>query len=113
MMTRSAVEQIRELEAQKAKLISAAKAEAKRKVDKALSELNELGFNYRLVADGHRMPRLKTARAGGRKRRVSNVACKICKFRTVPPHDARTHRGQSKKAAFTKRELAERGLRCA
>ena len=50
-MTKTAVEQIRELEKQKSKLLSAAKSEAIQKVDKALKELNELGFNYRLVAD--------------------------------------------------------------
>jgi hypothetical protein len=110
-MAKTAVEQIRELEKQKAKLLSAAKSEAMQKVDKALKELNELGFNYRLVADGRRIPRAKTARTRGRKRRVNNVACKICNFQTVPPHDARTHRGQSKKAPFTSKELAERGLR--
>ena len=109
-MTRSAVDKIRELERRRAKLISVAKSEAIRKVDNALKELNELGFNYRLVADG-RIASAKTARAGGRKRGVNNAACKICKFRTVPPHDARTHRGQSKKAPFTNRELTERGLR--
>jgi hypothetical protein len=110
-MARSAVEQIRELDQQKAKLIASAKSEAIKKVDRALQELNQLGFNYRIVADGHRMPRVKTARAGGRRRKVSNAACKICKFRTMPPHDARSHRGQSKKAPFTSKELAERGLR--
>ena len=108
-MTKTAVEQIRELEKQKSKLLSAAKLDAIQKV--AVKELNELGFNYRLVADGAHMPRAKTARERGRKRRVNNVACKICNFQTVPPHDARTHRGQSKKSPFTSKELTERGLR--
>ena len=110
-MARSAVEQIRELDQQRAKLIAAAKSEAIKKVDRALQELNQLGFNYRIVADGHRMPIGRKARAGRKRGRISKVACKICKFRTVPPHDARTHRGQSKKAPFTSKELAERGLR--
>jgi len=110
-MARSAVEQICELDEQRAKLIAAAKAEATKKVGEALKQLNQLGFNYRLVADGSHMSFEKKARAGRKKGRVKNSACKICNFRTIPPHDARTHRGQGKKAPFKSKELAERGLR--
>jgi hypothetical protein len=110
-MTRSTVQKIRELDEQRAKLIAAAKSEAIKKVDRALKELNDLGFNYKLVTDGSGPRSVKKAKAGRRKGRVKNGACKICSFPTVPPHDARTHRGQSKKAPFTSQELAERGLR--
>lgn len=110
-MARSAVRQIRELDEQRAKLIAAAKSEAIKRVDQALKELNELGFNYRLVTEDSRAPKGTKARAGRRRGMVKNGLCKICNFRTVPPHDARTHRAQSKKAPLTGKELAERGLR--
>src|SRR5262245_21626110 len=110
-MIKSVVEQIRVLDAQKAKIITAAKREATKKVEQAIKELNQLGFNYRLVSDGSvrigKKPKMRR-----KKGTVSTEACKICRFRTVPPHDARSHRGQSRKAPFTREELAERGLRC-
>ena len=112
-MARSAVVKIRELDEQRAKLIAAAKSEAIKKVDKALKELNSLGFEYRIVADGsgRSMRVARKVKAGRGKGRVKNAACKICKFVTVPPHDARTHRGQSRKAPFSTQELSERGLK--
>jgi hypothetical protein len=109
-MARSAVDKIRELDEQRAKLIAAAKSEAVKKVNRALKELNDLGFSYRLVADGGRSRVVKKAKGRG-KGRVKNGPCKICSFRTTPAHDSRTHRGQSKKTPFTSQELAERGLR--
>jgi hypothetical protein len=112
-MARSAVAKIRELDEQRAKLIAAAKSEAIKKVDKALKELNGLGFEYRLVSDGsgRSMRVARKVKAGRGKGRVKNGACKICKFVTAPPHDARTHRGQAKKAPFSNQELVERGMR--
>ena len=110
-MARTSVEKIRELDEQKAKLIAAAKSDAIRKIDRVLKELNSLGFNYRLVADGDRQPFAEKPRKGRGKGTVVNGLCKICSFPTVPPHDARSHRGQSKKAPFTSQELTERELR--
>ena len=112
-MARSAAAKIRELDEQRAKLIAAAKSEAINKVDRALKELNSLGFDYCLVSDGSgRSMRVgRKGKAGRGKGRVKSDACKICNFLTVPPHDARTHRGQAKKAPFSSQELAERGLK--
>src|SRR5262245_44776581 len=110
-MIRSAVNKIRQLDAQRAKLIAAAKSEALKKVAKALQELNDLGFNYKLVTDGDRQLAFKKAKKGRGKGRVTKGACKICGFSTIPPHDARTHRGQSKKAPLTNEELVGRGMR--
>lgn len=40
-----------------------------------------------------------------------NKPCPICEFTTVPPHDARNHRGQGKKKkAFTADELKTLGM---
>lgn len=45
----SVLDKIKELEAQKQKLLKEAKAEALQKAENAVKELNELGFNYQLV----------------------------------------------------------------
>lgn len=45
----SFVEQIMELEARKQELLGKAKAEALKIAEKAVADLNSLGFNYRLV----------------------------------------------------------------
>ncbi len=66
----------------------------------AIGELNAFGYSYRLVA-------------GRRQGRRANIArpCPVCKFRTVPHHDARSHRGQGrKKRTFTSEELQVLGL---
>ena len=48
----SVLEQIRKLDEQKASLLQNAKQEAIAKAEAAISELNELGFHYRLVESG-------------------------------------------------------------
>jgi hypothetical protein len=109
-MAASVIDQIRNLENQKAKV----KAETLRKVKQALKELNKLGFDYRVVRNGTASGRadgIGNERVVRKARTPTNAPCKICGFRTVRPHDARAHRGQAKKARFTRKELAERGLR--
>jgi hypothetical protein len=66
-MNMSVLDQIRKLEEQKASLLSAAKSEAMKKAEAAIAELNELGFNYRLVQDGEttRTPRATGTRRSG------------------------------------------------
>ena len=100
-MATSVLDQIRAVEHQKVKV----KTETLRKVKQALSELNKLGFDYRIVVNG---------RVGQRVRRgtrtLESAPCRICGFRTVRPHDARAHRGQAKKAPFTRKELAEHSM---
>ena len=101
-MATSVLDQIRTVEHQKVKV----KTETLRKVKQALNELNKLGFDYRVVGNGSVS---ETVRRSSRTHK--NAPCRICGFRTVKPHDARSHRGQAKKAPFTPKELAERGLR--
>ena len=101
-MATSVLDQIRTVEHQKVKV----KTETLRKVKQALSELNKLGFDYRVVVNG------KVDERGRRSTRtLESAACRICGFRTMRPHDARAHRGQAKKAPFTRKELDERSMR--
>lgn len=91
-----------------------AKKEALDAAHKAIADLNELGFDYRLV-EGPGTPKVKRpprerSEGGASKRQVRDVPCPICEFRTEPHHDGRAHRSQEPKRAFTEEELAERGL---
>jgi hypothetical protein len=79
------------LDEQRVKLLEDAKKEALDKAEKAVAELNELGFDYRLVegASTARAPR----KAGTEvpKRQARDLPCPICKFKTTPHHDGRMH----------------------
>ena len=101
-MATSVLDQIRTVEHQKAKV----KMATLRRVKQALSELNKLGFDYRVVVNGRVDERVRRS-----TRTLESAPCRICGFRTVRPHDARAHRGQAKKAPFTRKELAERSMR--
>ena len=104
-MANSVLEQLRELDKQREQLLSGAKTEALRKAQKAVADLNELGFNYQLV---------EGKAAGGRKgtRTIKEAPCPVCKFKTEPLHDARRHRSQGdKKKPFTHEELEALGFR--
>jgi hypothetical protein len=106
----SVLEKLRALDTQRAQLLDDAKKEALEKVEKAVAELNELGFDYRLVegASTERAPR--KAASQGSKRQVRDVPCPICNFKTTPHHDGRMHRSQKTKKPFTVEELMEKGL---
>ena len=101
----SALEKVRSLREQADKLMTEAKAEALEKAQHAVTELNELGFNYRL-SEAQEETRKRSAPT--RQRR--DVPCPICHFKTDPPHDGRLHRSQSTKKPFTAAELKERNL---
>lgn len=65
-MKPNVLDRIRELEAEKMKLMDEAKATALANAEKAINELNELGFNYRLV-QGERAVRSASAPRGQRR----------------------------------------------
>lgn len=100
------LDQLKELDRQREKLIESAKSAALKKANDAVAELNELGFNYRL-AEGPARASGDGARKGTRT--VKDEACPICNFKTTPPHDRRAHRTQEPKKPFTDAELKERG----
>ena len=104
----SVLEKLKALDAQRAELLEGAKKEALDKAKKALAELNELGFNYRLIEGAVRAPR--KAEADAPKRQTRDAPCPICEFKTTPHHDGRAHRSQKTKKPFTDAELAKLGL---
>jgi hypothetical protein len=104
------LEKLKALDAQRAQLLEGAKKEALDNAEKAVAELTQLGFDYRLVegASPARAPRKAASQAPQRQAR--DVACPICKFKTTPHHDGRMHRSQKSKKPFTVEELMEKGL---
>lgn len=108
--TESILEKLKALDAQRAALLEGAKQEALDKAESAVAELKSLGFDYRLV-EGTVTARLpRKAETQMLKRQISDEPCKICHFKTNPPHDARSHRAQNPKKPFTVEELMEKGL---
>lgn len=103
MAKASVLDRIRQLDEEKAKLMEGAKSEVMERVNAAIAELNELGFNFRLTEGG---------RDGGRKgtRTIKDAPCPVCKFKTYPLHDKRSHRTQKTKKPFSQDELDAKGL---
>jgi hypothetical protein len=107
----SILEKLKALDAQRAQLLEGAKKEALDNAEKAVAELNELGFDYRLLEGGGstaRAPRKAGTQAPRREAR--DVPCPICEFKTTPHHDGRMHRSQKSKKPFTVEELMEKHL---
>jgi hypothetical protein len=109
------LEKLKALDAQRAQLLEGAKKEALDNAERAVAELNELGFHYTLTegtttTSTPRAPRRATSKAQAPKRQKKDVPCPICNFKTNPPHDGRMHRSQKSKKPFTVEELMERHL---
>jgi hypothetical protein len=109
------LEQLKALDAQRAQLLEGAKKEALDNAEKAVAELNELGFHYSLVGGAAastalpaRAPRKAAAHAA--KRQARDAPCPICNFKTTPHHDGRMHRSQKTKKPFSVEQLMDRGL---
>src|ERR1700685_1926822 len=100
---KSAIQRIKDLDAERAGIFEQAKGEALEKAKAAVAELNALGLNYTLTSGG------KAAKAGSAKgkRAIKAAACPNCEFQTTPPHDGRTHRNQKKKGPFSAAVLKE------
>ena len=108
------LEKLKALDAQRAQLLDDAKKEALDNAEKAVAELNELGFHYTLTEGASvsvstpRAPRKASSQAP--KRQARDLPCPICHFKTTPHHDGRMHRSQKTKKPFTVEELMERHL---
>src|ERR1700677_2674525 len=84
----SVLEKLKALDAQRAQLLEGAKQEALDKAEKAVAELNELGFHYTLSEGAStplpaRPPRKAASQAP--KRQARDVPCPVCHFKTPPP----------------------------
>jgi hypothetical protein len=107
------LEKLKAIDLQRAQLLEGAKKEALENAERAVAELNELGFHYSLVESATatstpRAPRKAFSQAP--KRQARDLPCPICKFKTTPHHDGRMHRSQKTKRAFTTEDLMERHL---
>jgi hypothetical protein len=116
-MAKSPIEQIKELEAQREMLLSEAKADALARAEEAVSELNALGFHYYIGETAKnrrramkRPKQLPTVDKSVLHKPSAEKPCPICEYRTDPPHDRRSHRTQTKKKAFTDKELEAAGM---
>src|SRR3979490_910259 len=107
MAEKSAIQRIKELDAERASIFDQAKEEALEKAKAAVAELNALGLNYPLTKGGGKQAKAGSAKE---KRTIKAGACPICDFQTTPPHDGRTHRNQKKKGPFSAAELTDKGL---
>jgi hypothetical protein len=110
----SVLGKLKALDVQRAQLLEGAKKEALENAEKAVAELNELGFDYHLTEGASvsispaRAPR--KAASDAPKRQARDVPCPICHFKTTPHHDGRMHRSQKSKKPFTVEELMEKHL---
>ena len=110
-MAGNAVQRIKQLDAERTKLLDGAKRDALDRATQAVADLVALGFTYSLAngkaARGR--PKASAKRNGMGKK---GAECPICEFMTSPAHDARKHRfSQGKrKRPFTAKELSEQGL---
>jgi hypothetical protein len=108
------LEKLKALDAQRAELLEGAKKEALDKVERAVAELNELGFHYSVVEGASpSFSETKAPRKAGSqatKRQARDLPCPICEFKTSPHHDGRMHRSQKTKKPFTVEELMEKHL---
>jgi hypothetical protein len=106
----SVLEKLKALDAQRAQLLEGAKKEVLDKAEKAVAELNELGFDYSLVESASPERASRKAASHAPKRQARDVPCPICEFKTTPHHDGRMHRSQKTKKPFSVEELMEKGL---
>jgi hypothetical protein len=108
------LEKLKALDAQRTQLLEGAKKEALENAEKAVAELNELGFHYTLTEGAStpsaspRAPRKASSQVP--KRQARDLPCPICHFKTTPHHDGRLHRSQKTKKPFTVEELMEKHL---
>jgi hypothetical protein len=105
-MADTSIARIKQLDQERAQLIASAKKEALDRAKTAIDELSGLGFNYQLTEGGKANTSKRPARKGTGF--VKDAPCPVCKFKTIPLHDARKHRGQGgRKKPFTPAELTE------
>jgi hypothetical protein len=105
------LEKLKALDAQRAQLLEGAKKEALENAERAVAELNALGFHYTLT-EGASASTAKAPRKASQapQRQARDLPCPICHFKTTPHHDGRMHRSQKTKKPFSVEELMEKHL---
>src|ERR1700730_1254749 len=83
MAEKSAIQRIKDLDAERASIFDQAKEEALEKAKAAVAELNALGLNYTLSNGAGKQSKAASAKG---KRTIKAAACPICEFQTAPPH---------------------------
>jgi hypothetical protein len=81
----SPVQRLAKLDQERAEILATAKGEALQKANEAVDELNALGFHYLLCEEGDQPKNSK-------KGEPSDAPCVLCGFKTIPPHDKRSHK---------------------
>jgi hypothetical protein len=110
-LQKSVIDEIRELKAQVQSKTEQAKAEALQSASEAINFLRELGIdNDTILKDPGFRARTRSPKEKAAGQTSSDEPCPICSFRTDPPHNGRSHRGQAKKKPFTAEELEHKGL---
>ena len=109
----SVLEKLKALDEQRLAAFRGCQERALDNAERAVAELNELGFHYILTegastASPARAPRKAGSQAS--KRQARDLPCPICEFKTTPHHDGRMHRSQKTKKPFTVEELMEKHL---
>jgi hypothetical protein len=94
----SIVNELEKLEARRGELIEQLR-QASERVSAQLSKYVPAGISE--------MP--KRAKESFQRTR-KDAPCSVCRFKTEPPHDARSHRHQNPKKPFTASELATKGM---
>jgi hypothetical protein len=109
-MQKSAIEEIKELKARVESMTAQAKTEALDNASEAIGFLRELGLDNDTILKELGFRGRAAAKEGREGGSPKNEPCPVCHFRTDPPHDGRSHRGQSKRRPFTAEELEQKGL---
>jgi hypothetical protein len=110
-MQKSVIDEIMELKAQVQSKTEQAMAEASDSAREAINFLRELGIdNDTILKELGFRARTKSPKEKTERTSSKEEPCPICSFRTDPPHDGRSHRGQTKKKPLTSEELEKKGL---
>jgi hypothetical protein len=109
-MQKSAIEEFKELKAQLESKTEQARSEALDTASEAIVFLRILGIDNATILKELGFRGRADAGESREGAAPKDEPCPICHFRTDPPHDGRSHRGQSKKKPFTAEELEQKGL---
>jgi DNA repair exonuclease SbcCD ATPase subunit len=109
-MQKSAIDEIKELKAQLESKTEQVKTEAMDKAREAIMVLRELGIDNDTILKELGFRGRASAQDSREGKPPKEETCPICNFRTEPPHDGRSHRGQTKKRPLTAEELEKKGL---